>query len=72
MNNNNSNSNYLNKKQQTIRPSSSANNLYKGRNLKNQRIIIDSTDKTPVSLSKTIILEDKKIKNINYNSAKKK
>ena len=72
LNNNNSNSNYLNKKQQTIRPSSSANNLYKGRNLKNQRIIIDSSYKTPVSLSKTIILEeDKKIKNINYNSAKK-
>ena len=65
-------SNYLNKKQQTIRPSSSANYLYKGRNLKSQRILIDTPVKSPISLSKTInqnqlFEEEKKNKNIDCN-----
>ena len=58
--------NYNNQKLQTLRPSSSTNNIGENRNLKNKKIIIDSSYKSLNVMSKTIdqnnlLEEDKKI-----------
>ena len=66
---------HLNKKQQTIRPSSSANNIFRNRNVDNQRILYDLSDKNANPKSKTIIQnkyfeEDKKAIIINNKKNK--
>ena len=68
---------HLNKKQQTIRPSSSANNIFRNRNIDNQRMIYDLSDKNANPKSKTIIQnqyfeEDKKAISINNKKKKNK
>ena len=67
-----SNIKYNNKKQQTMRPSSSFNNIYENRNLKNNKIIIESLDKNTNILSKTINQNKLSEEDKNNNLKKKK
>ena len=72
----NNNTNYMNKKQQTIRPSSSVNNIFLNKNLDMNRIM-DLYNKNTSSNSKAIIQnqifeEDKKLFVQNNNKKKNK
>ena len=68
---------HLNKKLQTIRPSSSANNIFRNRNIDIQKMIYDLSDKNANPKSKTIIQnqyfeEEKKVISINNKKEKNK